>query len=90
MLDNLLYHVLPSLAVKMKEYRERTTAEIQHRAQLVSDLKQELGQADDLAVRGLQLLCGMELRYVRKCRDWETFTSLVFMHSVCGFGRQTA
>ena len=46
-----------SSTVKMKEYRDRTTAEIQHRAQLVSDLKQELGQADDLAVCGVPLLC---------------------------------
>lgn len=51
-------------AAKLKAHTDKAAQEIQRRAQMVSDLKQELGQADDLAVcpqesssQGDMLLC---------------------------------
>eukprot|EP00750_Incisomonas_marina_P003873 INCI13421.2.p1 GENE.INCI13421.2~~INCI13421.2.p1 ORF type:complete len:965 (-),score=224.34 INCI13421.2:3147-5672(-) len=61
-----------SSTVKMKEYRDRTTAEIQHRAQLVSDLKQELGQADDLAAKRLNVMDALRAKVVDSCLQLKT------------------
>ncbi len=43
-------------ALAPAQYRERTTAEIQKRAQAVADLKSELAQADELAAKRLNVM----------------------------------